>query len=242
VSTWEPAFRYPCDHCGMPCAWVNASGGWNLYLCMNCYDNREASNVRFRAAQRIITMMVGRGWIDERYVGCADCCLSREILNEMIAALDPADGWLSGACADGNHGGCPRRSNDLAPCRCECNHPLDCAPEERPLADWINETRSLRERFAAKDAELRKIRDQFEIVGKMADKAENCIYAASLPVPLTIHVQCLTEALRDIRDELHGAYFAVVGVDCPTCETLHPRDMSCGEADSGGERRPNKNF
>lgn len=119
---WAPAFRYPCDHCGMPCAWVNGSGGWNLYLCMECYDNHAAANVRLIAARRIVAMMVQRGWIDARYVGCADCCITPAILDTMIAALDPSV-WLSGACAEGNHDGCPYRSDDLVTCSCSCNHP-----------------------------------------------------------------------------------------------------------------------
>lgn len=75
--------------------------------------------------------------------------------------------------------------------------------------------------------------EQVETIGEMADKAENLIYAASIPMPPSVHVQCLKEGLREIRDALHELHCAVVGVDCPACGTQHLASVTCGEAEAG---------
>lgn len=44
--------------------------------------------------------------------------------------------------------------------------------------------------------------DLRERLGLLADKADNCLHAANLPVPPATHVEGLTAAMREIRDEL----------------------------------------
>jgi hypothetical protein len=44
-SHWKPAFRQPCDSCGMPCAWAHTGEGWTTYRCMECYDKMTTRRV-----------------------------------------------------------------------------------------------------------------------------------------------------------------------------------------------------
>lgn len=55
MKNWGPAFRQPCDHCGFPCAWGNNSGGWWMYLCMECYDHASSSGARWRTREHLNT-------------------------------------------------------------------------------------------------------------------------------------------------------------------------------------------
>lgn len=51
----------------------------------------------------------------------------------------------------------------------------------------------------------------FEIVGRLADKADNFVHSAVLPVDPAIHVEGLTGGMKEIRDELRKFYVEATG-------------------------------
>ena len=48
-------------------------------------------------------------------------------------------------------------------------------------------------------------------IGSLADKADNFVHAAQIPVPPAIHVEALSGGMTDIRDELRKLYVELSG-------------------------------
>lgn len=53
--------------------------------------------------------------------------------------------------------------------------------------------------------------EAIETVGRMADKADNLLHAAKLPVPDSIHVTGMKAGLEEIHQALQEAYVALGG-------------------------------
>lgn len=52
-----------------------------------------------------------------------------------------------------------------------------------------------------------------EIIGRLADKADNFVHSTALPVDPAIHVEGLTGGMKEIRDELRKFYCDATGTD-----------------------------
>lgn len=55
--------------------------------------------------------------------------------------------------------------------------------------------------------------EALDLVVQMAEKADNCLHTAKLPLPASIHVEGLIGALQEIRDGLNRALLALRDLD-----------------------------
>lgn len=53
--------------------------------------------------------------------------------------------------------------------------------------------------------------EQRDLLGYVADKADNLIHASMLPMTAQFHVEQLRAGLEDIRNQLRGLYVDIVG-------------------------------
>lgn len=53
--------------------------------------------------------------------------------------------------------------------------------------------------------------EAIEVVGRMADKADNLLHAAKLPVPAQLHVVGLVSGLVEMQKALSEAFIALGG-------------------------------
>lgn len=50
-----------------------------------------------------------------------------------------------------------------------------------------------------------------EEIGEISDKCDNHYHASKLPLPSHIHVEALSEAMKNIRDRLRAVYVQETG-------------------------------
>jgi hypothetical protein len=55
--------------------------------------------------------------------------------------------------------------------------------------------------------------DQTEALGMLADKLDTALYAAKLPLPPQMHVEQLSNIIREVRDELATHVRDILGDD-----------------------------
>lgn len=79
--------------------------------------------------------------------------------------------------------------------------PLEkCTDEERRIAAGLQEIRAMTP-------------NQLDRLGRLADKADNCVAASKLPSSLQLQKTCLAEAMVEVRDELRRLVIELGGVN-----------------------------
>lgn len=53
--------------------------------------------------------------------------------------------------------------------------------------------------------------DQKDRLGRLADRIDNLTHAMALPLPDSVHLQALRDAMPELRDELKAIYVEVTG-------------------------------